>query len=136
MKYEMKPQYRLTLFAFFFNISLFFLQAQSIENDSALIIQRLEIVISCDKTEFIQGQLIDILVNIKNNSNDTIALPPFDQYLYSYKDAKTYKGDSMGSRLGSAHIPPFQEMMFIFDPLQFINHKEEDKGVLPNLPWY
>ena len=42
----------------------------------------------------------------------------------------------MGSQLGAGAIPPHQEKIYIINPLQFINHKKEDKSLLPGLPWY
>jgi hypothetical protein len=96
----------------------------------------LQINIESDKSDYIKGQLIDILVRIKNNTNDTIKLYPAEQHLYSYEESKTIKSSRNTVEYISLRIPPHQEYVYLVNPLKFINHKNEDKGLLPGLPWY
>lgn len=96
----------------------------------------LQINIESDKSEYIKGQLIDILVRIKNNTNETVKLYPAEHHLYSYEESKTINSTRNTVEYTYLTIPPHQEYVYLVNPLKFINHKNEDKGLLPGLPWY
>jgi hypothetical protein len=122
------------ILSIWFNLSK--IKAQSALDDSSNNPEELEIKISCNKTEFIQGQLIDVLVNMKNNRNTIIKLNSPDQYIFSVRDSQTYSYRPSSTDLAYLIIPPYQEYCYLINPLQFINHKNADKGPLPDLPWY
>lgn len=75
----------------------------------------LEVTLSCDKTEFIQGESIDVLIKIKNNTNDTISISP-KHYLYDYNSDSTF---SNGGR-GIIIIPPFENYYYMLDPSDWL----------------
>ena len=86
----MKPKNWLFLFIYPLIFITPSLKAQYEENDSTLQIQDLVIEISCNKTEFIQGEPIDILIKIFNNSNDTVNIY-LNHYLVNIKNGSTSK---------------------------------------------
>lgn len=132
----MKLRNWFTVFVSLLTFGFPYLQAHSSMNDSSLITQDLEIEISCENNSFVQGQLIDVLVRIKNNTGDTVKLYLANHHLYSHEDSKTINSLRNTVDYLSLIIFPHNEYIYLVDPLQFINYKKEDKGLLPGLPWY
>jgi hypothetical protein len=97
---------------------------------------KLDVKIESDKKDFVKGKFINVLVKVKNISADTIKLSFPEQHLYSYEESKTINYYPSSTDLPFIAIPPFQEYIYSIDPLMFINHKKEDRGLLPGLPWY
>lgn len=96
----------------------------------------LKINIESYQKDYIQGKLIDVLVRVKNNTQYAIKLHPADHLLFSYEESKTIDSQPMGGYYATVVIPPYQEYIYLVNPLKYVNHKKEDKGLLPGLPWY
>jgi hypothetical protein len=71
----------------------------------------LKIELVCDKTEFIQGESIDILIKITNNKPDTITVIP-KYYLNDLNSDSTFKHN--GSAIGI--LPPYGTYYYMLDP--------------------
>jgi hypothetical protein len=92
-----------------------------------------DLTIESARSEFIMGEIPDVIISIKNKSNDTLKLDKFQQYIYSYDENRTiegYKTDGMPYTI----LPPHQQYSFFINPMAFINHKNE--GNTPAIPWF
>ena len=88
------------------------------------------------KNTIIKGEFWDVLVTIRNNSNDTITIPSVNQHLIVEQESSTINYYHPQSGDGYTVIPPKEEYIFILDPIKFINYKKEDKKLVPGLPWF
>ena len=70
----------ISLFLFCFTI-IFYGFAHCQAEDNKTTHNDLKIELSCNKTEFIQGESIDLLIKIKNNLSDTINIDVPRHYL-------------------------------------------------------
>jgi hypothetical protein len=75
----------------------------------------LKIELVCDKTEFIQGESIDILIKITNNKPDTITVKP-EYYLNDLNSDSTFKHNGGGICI----LPPFGTCYYMLDPADWI----------------
>lgn len=91
----------------------------------------LKIEIYSDKTEYLQGEFINIVEKIKNNTNENINLGQPKHYLYDIDR------DSMITSIygnGSVEILAISQNNFFINPLGAVNYK--DIGVIPSYPWF
>jgi len=91
----------------------------------------LEIEISCDRTEYLQGEFITIVEKIKNNTSENIILGPPKHYLHDIDR------DSLITSVyehGILEIPANSQNDFFINPLGVLNYK--DSGIIPSYPWY
>lgn len=107
----MKSQYCLILFTFILIYSLPHLKAQSAESDSSLNIQDLILEISCEKTEFIQGERINILIKTINKTEETVRVFP-NNYLYNKENGSTSKHSFDQGII----IPPLEKYYLFIEP--------------------
>lgn len=94
------------------------LQANFSTIDSTLTTEELndlEIQISCEKEEFIQGESIDILIKINNNTNDTISVSP-KYYLYDLNSDSTFTSSERGIFM----VPPMEDYYYLLDPSEWL----------------
>jgi hypothetical protein len=94
----------------------------------------LRINITTPKTDFIKGELIDVLVDVKNNTSDTLEIINLKHYLHPIGTSESINGQFRDDR--SIKISPNENYKLILNPLALINYKDDDKTVLPSLPWY
>ena len=116
----MNLRYRLVVLIFLLTFGFTCLQAQSYENDSSLITHKLivlDIEISCDKIEFIQGESINILVKIKNNSSDTLRISKHKYYFFDFDKDSTF---SNYYDRGIVDISPFGTYYYMVEPLSYL----------------
>jgi|GEM_PF-5539708 len=85
----------------------------------------LEIEISCDKPEIIQGEYIDILVKVINKTNKTITMGAPKNYLYDYNNSSTYTNQYGAGRV-RIEIPPNGVYYFFVDPQSSLLFKDKD----------
>jgi hypothetical protein len=94
--------------------------------------QNLSIEISCDKAEIIQGESLDILAKIKNNSDHDIKIGSTKHYLYDLNS------DSLRINNFDPHsiieIPAHVQFSFFIDPLHYIAYN--GNGIVPGYPWF
>lgn len=83
----------------------------------------LEIDISCGKTEIIQGESIDILVKLKNNTNKIIRTGSPKHYLNHLN-----KDSLITNHYGHAviDISPFSTYYFFINPIGYISYSAKD----------
>ena len=81
--------------------------------------QDLEIEISGDKPEIIQGEFIDVLVKVINKSNKTISIGAPKHYLYDYNNDSTFTNHYGEGRV-HIEIPPNGSYYFLVDPQDYI----------------
>ncbi len=91
----------------------------------------LEIEIYSDKTEYLQGEFINIVEKIKNNTNENINLGQPKHYLYDI-DRDSMITSVYGN--GSVEILANSQNNFFINPLGAVNYK--DIGVIPSYPWF
>jgi hypothetical protein len=116
----MNLRYWLVVLIFLLTFGFTCLQAQSYENDSSLITHKLivlDIEISCDKIEFIQGESINILVKIKNNSSDTLRISKHKYYIFDFDKDSTF---SNYYDRGIVDISPFGTYYYMVEPLSYL----------------
>jgi len=77
----------------------------------------LEIELSCDKTEFIQGESIDVLVKITNNTNNTFRMRPPKHYIYDFNKDSTFTSQ-FGN--GLIEIPPSGNYYYMLEPTSYL----------------
>jgi hypothetical protein len=75
----------------------------------------LEVNLSCDKTEFIQGESIDVLVKIRNTTKDTISITPKHHLNYYHTDSTFSNGER-----GAIIIPPSENYYYMIDPSDWL----------------
>lgn len=75
----------------------------------------LKIQVSCDKEECIQGESIDILAKIKNNTSDTLIIELKD-YIKNLDSDSTFSNQSNKY----IHLPPFGNYYFMLNPIDYI----------------
>jgi len=107
----MKSQYLLIISFLLFSVDFNYINAQSVASDSSLKTQDLVLEISCDKTEFIQGEPIDILIKILNKSDETVRVF-LNHYLYNQENDSTFKHTFDKG----VYIPPTEKYYLIIDP--------------------
>ncbi|MCW8806257.1 MAG: hypothetical protein OQK56_07340 [Ignavibacteriaceae bacterium] len=74
-----------------------------------------EIQLICDKEEFIQGESIDILAKIKNNTLDTLIFS-LRHYIKNLDIDSTFSNQSNKY----VHLPPLGKYYFMLDPTNYI----------------
>lgn len=93
----------------------------------------LNVELVCKKKDFIQGELIDVLVKIKNLTNKNISLKIPKHYLID-KEKDTVINGINSTSYGGYQLPPFGDYYLTLDPLSYIGYNEKD--VFPGYPWY
>lgn len=86
------------------------LLASKINTENSLN-DNLKIELVCDKTDFIQGESIDILIKIINNKPDTIIVKP-QYYLNDLNSDSTFKHYGGGVFI----LPPYGTCYYMLDP--------------------
>ncbi len=95
---------------------------------------KLNIVLSTTKKDYIKGELIDAFVIIKNNSGDTIKFNYSKFYLITDKsDTVSQEAIKDGS---VAVIAPYSELKILMSPLESIAFKDDDNRESADYPWY
>ncbi len=79
----------------------------------------LEIEISCDKPEIIQGESIDVLVNVINKTNKSVTMGAPKHYLYDYNNGSTYTNHYGEGRV-HVEIPANGSYYFLLDPQSYL----------------
>ena len=103
------------IFLFLLNFAFTYLNAQSVESNSLLKTQDLVLEVSCDKTEFIQGEPINILIETINKTEETIRVFP-NNYLYNKENGSTSK-HSFDRGLT---IQPLEKYYLFIDPADWM----------------
>ncbi len=93
-----------------------------------------EVNIESSKNDYVKGELVDVLVRVKNNSTDTIKLGAADHHLYSYEESRTIDNKNSNYKYSYVLIPPHQDYVYLVNPLNFIAHNKE--SIFPGFPWY
>jgi len=83
----------------------------------------LEIEISCDKTEFIQGESIDILAKIKNNTSKTLTTSAFKHNLYDSSKHSIFTNNNDKAKVD---IPPYSTYYYLVDPQDWVLFSGKD----------
>lgn len=104
----------ITFFIFCY-IVIFYGFALGQPDDSEIKDNDLKIELCCDKTEFIQGESIDLLIKIRNNTIDTINIGLPKHFLYDVVKDSTFS-KNIGHSHSSLFIPSFGTYYFILDP--------------------
>ncbi len=94
------------------------LQANFSTIDSTLTteeLNELEIQISCEKDEYIQGESIDILAKIKNNTLDTLIFS-LRHYIKNFDTDSTFSSQSNKN----IYLQPLGKYYFMLDPTNYI----------------
>ncbi len=90
----------------------------------------MEIELQCYKNEIIQGELLDVLVKIKNNTNDTIITGAPKHFLHAIDRDTSIVIEPSNAYI---EIPPYGIYSYFIDPLEYIGYNEESN---PCYPWY
>lgn len=91
--------------------------AEQSGQDTTLNNKTLSIEISGDKSEFIQGETLNFLVKMTNNTGDTIITHVIRCYLNDFHKDSVYTGQS---RYGWIIIPPLGHYYYFNSPADFI----------------
>lgn len=76
----------------------------------------LEVIISCDKTEFIQGESIDVFLKITNHSTDTIHIQTTNHIIYNLSNDST----SINQIRSNIILPPTGKYYGLIDPSDYL----------------
>jgi hypothetical protein len=94
---------------------------------------KFDLYIESGKSEFIMGEVPDVIVRIKNKTNDTLKLYTRQLYIFSYDENRIIEG-YRSEGITYTILPPNQQFSYILNPMAFINHKKE--GNIPGVPWF
>lgn len=87
--------------------------------------QDLDIEISSDKPEIIQGESIDVLVKVINKTNKAVIMGAPKHYLYDYNNDTNYTNHYGEGRV-HVEIPPNGSYYFLLDPQSYLLFKGMD----------
>ncbi len=76
----------------------------------------IEVELTCDKTDLIQGESINIFLKIQNNTDDTITISSIKNSIYEYGNDSTFTN----RRRGGIIIPPLGRYYDLFDPSDYL----------------
>jgi len=93
----------------------------------------LEIEISCDKTEYIQGESFNIYVKFLNNSDEPIKITSSPKHYLQDLNRDSLRISNFNSH-PLIEIPAHSEYDFLIDPLHAIAYN--GNGIVPGYPWF